>query len=152
MVWSLPFGIGMRQHEWLDFFFFLCFVSCLQSVYTVRRKSLWISSRLRLEYLQKWKLNCQLLHKLKRCNCQQLFEYCWRSELMSIEKLKQELAQAQIYFNFWTENRHLPTAAQSADYFAGRLAKLRKAITDGEKHQHNYDSRRCCRSAKDRTE
>ena len=71
---------------------------------------------------------------------------------MSIEKLKLELEQAQTYFNFWTENRHLPTAAQSADYFAGRLAKLKKEISDGEKHKHNHDSGRCSRSANDGTE
>ena len=59
---------------------------------------------------------------------------------MSIEKLKAELQQAQTYFNFWTENRHLPTAAETADYFAGRLAKLRKEIKDVEdKHKHNSD-------------
>jgi hypothetical protein len=60
--------------------------------------------------------------------------------LKNIEKLKQELEQAQIYFNFWTDNRHLPTAAETADYFAGRLAKLRKEIKDVEdKHKHNSD-------------
>jgi uncharacterized coiled-coil DUF342 family protein len=60
--------------------------------------------------------------------------------LKNIKKLKQELEQARIYFNFWTENRHLPTAAETADYFAGRLAKLRKEIKDVEdKHKHNSD-------------
>jgi len=60
--------------------------------------------------------------------------------LKNIKKLKQELEQARIYFNFWTENRHLPTAAETADYFAGRLSKLRKEIKDVEdKHKHNSD-------------
>tara|TARA_R100001460_G_scaffold12680_1_gene28957 strand:+ start:510 stop:779 length:270 start_codon:yes stop_codon:yes gene_type:complete len=79
-------------------------------------------------------------------------EYSWRLVLKNIEKLKLELQQAQTYFNFWTDNRHLPTAAQSADYFAGRLAKLKKEISDGEKCKHNNDSGRCSRSTKDGTE
>jgi len=65
--------------------------------------------------------------------------------LKNIEKLKLELEQAQTYYNFWTDNRHLPTAAQSADYFASRLAKLRKEIenanTINQPDSNHRDSR-----------
>ena len=51
----------------------------------------------------------------------------------SIEQLKQEISQALTYFNFWDLHRHkLPTANETADYFSGRLYKLRKELEELE--------------------
>lgn len=44
---------------------------------------------------------------------------------MNIEQLEKEIQKAQTYFNFWSSNRHLPRAAETADYFASRLKELR---------------------------
>lgn len=54
---------------------------------------------------------------------------------MNIEQLEKEIQTAQTYYNFWNLNRHLPTAAQSADYFASRLKELR----DKHDKQSNID-------------
>ena len=49
----------------------------------------------------------------------------------SIKQLQQEIKQASKYYDFWDQNRRkLPNAAQTADYFAGRLSKLRKELND----------------------
>ena len=49
----------------------------------------------------------------------------------SIKQLQQEIKQASKYYAFWDLNRRkLPNAAQTADYFAGRLAKLRGELND----------------------
>ena len=44
---------------------------------------------------------------------------------MNIEQLEKEIQKAQTYFNFWSSNRPLPRAAETADYFASRLKELR---------------------------
>lgn len=57
----------------------------------------------------------------------------------SIKQLQQEIKQASKYYAFWDQNRRkLPDAAQTADYFAGRLAKLRKELDD-KRQQSNTD-------------
>ena len=51
----------------------------------------------------------------------------------STKQLKQEIKQASIYFNFWDQHRgQLPTANETADYFSGRLYKLRKELEEHE--------------------
>lgn len=49
---------------------------------------------------------------------------------MNIEELEQQIKSAQMYYNFWNLNRHLPTAAQSADFFADRLKKLKDKLNE----------------------
>ena len=56
-----------------------------------------------------------------------------------LEKLKNEIKLASTYHSFWATQRHLPTAAETADYFAGRLQKLRKELEDAEREQHSID-------------
>jgi hypothetical protein len=57
----------------------------------------------------------------------------------NIEQLQQEIKQALIYFEFWDQHRgKLPNATQTADYFSGRLYKLRKEL---EEHE---SKRQCC--------
>ena len=60
-------------------------------------------------------------------------------DLKSVEELKKEIEQALTYFIFWDSQRHLPTAAQTADYFAGRLQKLNKELDDAKREQHCID-------------
>jgi hypothetical protein len=51
---------------------------------------------------------------------------------MCIEEIKREIKSAQTYYNFWNSSRHLPTAAQTADYFASRLKKLKEQLNEYE--------------------
>jgi hypothetical protein len=51
---------------------------------------------------------------------------------MCIEIIKREIRSAQTYYKFWNSNRHLPTAAETADYFASRLVKLKEQLNEHE--------------------
>lgn len=66
---------------------------------------------------------------------------------MSIKELEHEIQTAQTYFNFWNSNRHLPTAAQTADYFANRLNELRIKLNEHEQKSKSSDVDRQCRQA-----
>ena len=56
-------------------------------------------------------------------------------------QLKRKLKQARTYYQFWNENRHLPTAAITADYFSGRIAELESKL-NGINKQSNADRQR----------
>ena len=72
--------------------------------------------------------------------------YYWSIVLKSTEDLKKEIKQALIYYEFWNSQRHLPTAAQSADYFSTRLKRLREELNG--KHQLNNASGQSDRTPK----
>ena len=63
----------------------------------------------------------------------------WSMQMENVEKLKKEIEQALTYFIFWDSQRHLPTAAETADYFAGRLQKLNRELDDAKREQHSID-------------
>lgn len=64
---------------------------------------------------------------------------------MSIEDLKQEIITAQTYYRFWNSNRHLPTSAETADYFAARLKLLETKYNEQINKQNNAGGQ--CRQA-----
>jgi hypothetical protein len=54
----------------------------------------------------------------------------------NIKQLQQEIEQALIYYKFWDQLRtQISCATQTADYFSGRLYKLRKELEDERKRQ-----------------
>ena len=59
--------------------------------------------------------------------------------MKSINELEKEIEQALIYFTFWDQQRHLPTAAQTADYFASRLQKLRRELDDAKRKHYRVN-------------
>ena len=63
-------------------------------------------------------------------------EYLMSSD--NIKKLQAEIEQALKYYNFWDQQRHLPTAAQTANYFAERLQLLRAKLNECERQQSNH--------------
>lgn len=66
---------------------------------------------------------------------------------MCIEEIKREIKSAQTYYNFWNSSRHLPTAAQTADYFASRLKKLKEQLNEHEQKSKSSDVDRQCGKA-----
>jgi hypothetical protein len=46
------------------------------------------------------------------------------------------LQQAQTYYQFWNQNRHLPTAAVTADYFAQRILDLERELNGIDQQNH----------------
>jgi serine phosphatase RsbU (regulator of sigma subunit) len=63
------------------------------------------------------------------------------NKAIEYKQLQLEIKQASKYYDFWDQNRRkLPNAAQTADYFAGRLAKLRGELND-KRQQSNTDGK-----------
>tara|TARA_Y100000114_G_C11515790_1_gene211142 strand:- start:54 stop:308 length:255 start_codon:yes stop_codon:yes gene_type:complete len=56
-------------------------------------------------------------------------------------EIERALKQAQMYYQFWNQNRHLPTAAVTADYFAQRILDLEREL-NGIYQQDHADRQR----------
>ena len=70
----------------------------------------------------------------------------------TIETLQQEIKSTLTYYEFWDQARHLPNSAQTANYFATRLQKLRKQLDDLKCKQDNPIRERGKRSGVDPNE
>ena len=62
--------------------------------------------------------------------------------LKTIEELEQEIKSALIYYEFWDQARHLPSSAETANYFATRLQKLREELNERKREQNIPDGER----------
>ena len=69
---------------------------------------------------------------------------------MSKAQIENALREAKTYYAFWNQNRHLPTAAVTADYFAQRIYDLERQLNDFNKQSNTDRQHRAAPRAKGR--